>query len=267
MVKKRTGGEREANETDGTSVDASKTGHTRSAGSMPRHVAIIMDGNGRWAEERGLSRSEGHRAGAERVEEIVHACLERGIRYLTIYAFSKENWKRPVYEVDGIMRLAQIFFKRSFNRLKKEGVYFVHIGDREGLPDSVLRIIDDMERNNAQRREMHLCIAFNYSGRSEIVRVCRLLGESIQKAEIQPSDIDERVVAGHLFTAGIPDPDLLIRTGGEMRVSNFLLWQIAYTELWVTDVLWPDFSVDVFDRALSEYGKRERRFGAVKSNG
>jgi undecaprenyl diphosphate synthase len=237
------------------------------AGAIPRHVAIIMDGNGRWAEGRGLSRSEGHRAGAERVEEIVYTCLARGIRYLTIYAFSKENWKRPVYEVNGIMRLAQIFFRRSFNKLKKEGVFFVHVGDREGLPVSVLRIIEDMERNNAKKRDLHLCIAFNYSGRSEIARACRLLGELIQKGEMQPSDIDERMVADTLFTAGIPDPDLLIRTGGELRVSNFLLWQIAYTELWVTDVLWPDFSVDVFDRALSEYGKRERRFGAVKGNG
>ncbi len=230
---------------------------------VPRHVAIIMDGNGRWAEERGLPRSEGHLAGAERVEEIVYACLSNGVRYLTIYAFSKENWKRPAYEVNGIMRLAQIFFRRSFNKLKRDGVYFVHVGDRKGLPVSVLRIIDNMEKNNANRRDLHLCIAFNYSGRAEIVRACRLLGTRIEKKEMHPSDISERMVADSLFTRGIPDPDLLIRTGGEMRVSNFLLWQIAYAELWVTDVLWPDFTADIFNQALSEYGKRERRFGAI----
>jgi len=238
-------------------------GSASNTGVVPQHVAIIMDGNGRWAEKRGLKRSEGHLAGAARVEEIVYACLSNGVRYLTVYAFSKENWKRPAYEVNGIMRLAQIFFKRSFNRLKKDGVYFVHIGDRDGLPRSVLRIIDDMERNNADRRDLHLCIAFNYSGRAEITRACRQLGELIKKKDIDPVDISEEMIAGSLFTRGIPDPDLLIRTGGEMRVSNFLLWQIAYAEIWVTDVLWPDFTADIFNQALSEYGKRERRFGTI----
>jgi len=241
--------------------DGAGSGSNKTA--LPRHVAIIMDGNGRWAEERGLTRSEGHMAGAERVEEIVYACLSNGVRYLTIYAFSKENWKRPSYEVNGIMRLAQIFFRRSFNKLKKDGVYFVHVGEREGLPVSVLRIIDDMEKNNADRRDLHLCIAFNYSGRAEITRGCRLIAERIEKGKIHPSDISEEMITDSLFTRGIPDPDLLIRTGGEMRVSNFLLWQIAYTEFWVTDVLWPDFTADIFNRALSEYAKRERRFGAL----
>jgi len=241
---------------DGTGSESKKV-------VIPRHVAIIMDGNGRWAEERGLTRSEGHLAGAERVEEIVYACLSKEVRYLTIYAFSKENWKRPAYEVNGIMRLAQVFFRRSFNKLKKDGVYFVHVGDREGLPVSVLRIIDDMEKNNADRRDLHLCIAFNYSGRAEITHGCRLIGERIEKGEIHPSDISEDMIADSLYTRGIPDPDLLIRTGGEMRVSNFLLWQIAYAEFWVTDVLWPDFTADIFNRALSEYAKRERRFGAI----
>ncbi len=243
------------------------TGSSANTVVLPRHVAIIMDGNGRWAEQRGLARSEGHLAGAERVEEIVYACLSSGVSYLTIYAFSKENWKRSAYEVNGIMRLAQIFFRRSFNKLKKDGVYFVHVGDRDGLPRSVLRIIDDMEKNNADRRDLHLCIAFNYSGRFEITRACRQLGDLIEKGEIHPSDISEEMIAGSLFTRGIPDPDLLIRTGGEMRVSNFLLWQIAYAEFWVTDVLWPDFTADIFKKALSEYGKRERRFGAIKGNG
>ncbi len=231
--------------------------------AVPQHVAIIMDGNGRWAEKRGLKRSEGHLAGAERVEEIVYACLSNGVRYLTIYAFSKENWKRPAYEVNGIMRLAQIFFKRSFNKLKKDGVYFVHVGDRDGLPRSVLRIIDDMERNNADRHDLYLCIAFNYSGRAEITGACRQLGELIKKKDLDPADISEEMIAGSLFTRGIPDPDLLIRTGGEMRVSNFLLWQIAYAEIWVTDVLWPDFTADIFNQALSEFVKRERRFGTI----
>ena len=231
--------------------------------NLPRHIAIIMDGNGRWAKAKGLPRTEGHRVGAGRVREIVYACLELGIRYLTIYAFSKENWKRPTREVRGIMRLARFFFKRFFDELKKEGVYFVHLGDREGLSPSILKVIHTMEENNAEERRLFLTIAFNYSGRSEITRAVRKIASLVAKGELSPGEITEELVGSHMHTGEIPDPDLLIRTGGEHRVSNFLLWQIAYTEVWVTDTLWPDFNKQTLLQAIDEYKKRERRFGGL----
>jgi undecaprenyl diphosphate synthase len=235
---------------------------TRAPG-VPRHVAIIMDGNGRWARQRGLSRTEGHRAGAERVKEIVDACLETGVEYLTLYAFSKENWTRPDREVSGIMQLSRVFFRRFFRELRNRGVYFVHLGEREGLPRFVVRIIEEMERENIQEGKLHLCIAFNYSGRSEIARAAGSICSDALQGRVDPAAVDEALVGRYLYTAAIPDPDLLIRTGGEMRVSNFLLWQIAYTELWVTGTLWPDFRHEVFLRVLEEYAGRERRFGGV----
>lgn len=231
--------------------------------NLPRHVAIIMDGNGRWAKAKGLPRTEGHRVGAGRVRDIVYACLELGIRYLTIYAFSKENWKRPTREVSGIMRLARFFFKRFFDELKREGVYFVHLGDREGLSPSILKVIRTMEENNAEERRLFLNIAFNYSGRSEITRAVRTIASLAAKGELSPGDITEELVGRNMQTGETPDPDLLIRTGGEHRVSNFLLWQIAYTEVWVTDTLWPDFNKQALLQAIDEYKKRERRFGGL----
>jgi len=233
---------------------------------VPQHIAIIMDGNGRWARLKGLSRVEGHRVGAERVREVVEKCLELGIKYLTIYAFSKENWKRPQKEVSSIMKLSEVFFRKDFLRLVKKGVYFVHIGDRTGLPDFVNKIIDTMQQKNAKERKLYLNIAFNYSGRSELVKAVKDLGKRVQRGEIDPLKITEADIGNSLYTVGMPDPDLLIRTGGEMRVSNFLLWQIAYTELWVTDVLWPDFGAQRFQQAIEEYMLRERRFGDVISS-
>jgi len=233
------------------------------APGVPRHVAIIMDGNGRWARQRGLSRTEGHRAGAERVKEIVDACLETGVEYLTLYAFSKENWTRPDREVSGIMQLSRVFFRRFFRELRNRGVFFVHLGEREGLPGFVVRIIEEMERENPSDRKLHLCIAFNYSGRSEIARAAGRICSDALQGRVDPPAVDEALVGRYLYTADIPDPDLLIRTGGEMRVSNFLLWQIAYSELWVTGTLWPDFRREVFLRGLEEYAGRERRFGGV----
>jgi len=230
---------------------------------IPRHVAVIMDGNGRWAAQKGLPRTEGHRVGAGRVKEIAEACLDLNIEYLTIYAFSKENWKRPKREVSGIMRLTEFFFKNEFNKLRNKGVYFVHVGDRSGLPGYVTRILDHIDAHNTEDKKMYLNIAFNYSGRNEIVEACRSLCSLARKGNIEPSQISEKDMERFLYTAGMPDPDLLIRTGGEFRVSNFLLWQIAYTELWVTDVLWPDFSAEVFKDGIKSYMKRERRFGRV----
>jgi len=236
---------------------------TETERKIPEHVAVIMDGNGRWAKKHGLPRTEGHRVGAGRVREIVEKCLDLGVKYFTIYAFSKENWNRPGKEVGGIMKLSEVFFNREFNRLKSKGVYFVHLGDTENLPPFVIKIIKNMEKNNAVERKLYLNIAFNYSGRSELTNAVKQIATLVQQGKIDASDITEDKLESFLFTHGMPDPDLLIRTGGEMRVSNFLLWQIAYTEVWVTDVLWPDFSGEVFLQAISDYRKRERRFGGV----
>ena len=230
---------------------------------IPDHVAIIMDGNGRWAKARGLPRTEGHRVGANRVREIVYACLDLGISYLTIYAFSKENWKRPKREVSGIMKLAEIFFRRFFNEFKRKGVYFVHLGDKEGLGPSVLKMINAMERNNAEEKKLVLSIAFNYSGRSELTGALRRISELSANGEIEPDHITEQLISNYLYTRELPDPDLLIRTGGESRVSNFLLWQIAYTEIWITDTLWPDFTKETLLQAVDDYKRRERRFGGL----
>lgn len=227
------------------------------------HIAIIMDGNGRWTRQRGLPRTEGHRVGAERLKQIVLKCLDIGVNYLTVYAFSKENWKRPAPEVSGIMRLSEFFYNREFDQLKKKGVFFVHLGERNGLPRGILRILDNMEKNNARERKLHLNIAFNYSGRAELARAIRNMGEHLAEGKMKPSDITEKVIGNYLYTSGVPDPDLLIRTGGEMRLSNFLLWQIAYTELWVTEVLWPDFSQEMLLEAINSYRTRERRFGGI----
>ncbi|RKX95916.1 MAG: isoprenyl transferase [Spirochaetes bacterium] len=230
---------------------------------LPEHVAIIMDGNGRWAQKKGLPRSEGHREGAIRLREIIHASLEEGIRYLTVYAFSKENWNRPVTEVNSIMRLAEYFFRKEFNKLKKEGVFFKHLGDIYGLPDNIKRIIDEMHRNNAKERRLTLSIAFNYSGRSEIVSATRKIASLVADGKIKLEDINEELISNNLYTSGIPDPDLLIRTSGELRISNFLLWQSAYTEIWVTKTLWPDFSPRLYRKALEDYSKRDRKFGGI----
>jgi len=230
---------------------------------VPHHIAIIMDGNGRWAEKRGLPRNAGHMEGAKRVSEIVEGCLEIGVEYLSIYAFSKENWRRPREEVTGIMKLTEYFFKHQFRTLRDKGVYFVHLGEKKGLPDFVLRIINEIEKNNVENPKMYLCIGFNYSGRDEIVRACRKMFNQLSRGDISPEDISERTFSNYLDTAGIPDPDLLIRTAGEMRVSNFLLWQIAYSEFWITETLWPDFTVKHLRKAISEYQKRYRKFGGL----
>jgi len=231
--------------------------------SIPTHVAIIMDGNGRWARQKGLPRTEGHRVGAGRVREVVDKCLELEIKYLTIYAFSKENWKRPEDEVKGIMKLTEFFFNREFRALKNKGVYFVHLGEREGLSPSVLRIIERIEMENSNEKKLFLNIAFNYSGRSEIVHACKNICSEIERGELNLKQINEELFGNYVYTRGMPDPDLLIRTGGEVRVSNFLLWQLAYTEIWVTDVLWPDFTPELFVRAITDYMERDRRFGRV----
>jgi len=234
---------------------------------LPSHVAIIMDGNGRWAGRRNQPRVAGHRAGAEAVRATVEAAARLGLSYLTLYAFSTENWKRPRLEVDALMALLREFLRRELRLLKRNNIRFRTIGREEGLESSVRREIDRARRETADCTGMLLTVALNYSGRSEILEACRqLLAEYTEYAEYarDPGQLGEADIERCLYTAGLPDPDLLIRTSGEMRVSNFLLWQIAYSEIYVTDTLWPDFRQANLFEAIIEFQRRERRYGGVK---
>lgn len=230
---------------------------------LPRHVAIIMDGNGRWARQRNLPRVEGHRAGAKSVQEAVETAARLGISYLTLFAFSKENWKRPRKEVNTLWRLLEEYSKKQDKVMLENGLRLKVIGEKEGIPVRARRELERLERLTEKGDRMTILLALNYSGRAEIVHACR---DIARQAHLRPEEIDEEIFTRFLYTAGIPDPDLLIRTSGEMRISNFLLWQMAYTELWITPVLWPDFRKVHFLEAIIEYQRRERRFGGIGSN-
>ena len=231
--------------------------------SLPRHVAIIMDGNGRWAKERSLPRIEGHRAGAESARVIIRTAGELGVKYLTLYAFSVENWNRPKAEVDALMKYLVHYLKTETPELNKNNVRLEVIGQVYRLPELVQehlrKSIATLSRNNG----LTLIMALSYGGRTEIVDAVRSIAEQVKAGELDPADITEQAFAQHLYTRNLPDPDLLIRTSGEMRVSNFLLWQISYTELLVTQTLWPDFRKAQFYAALEEYNRRHRRFGGL----
>lgn len=231
---------------------------------LPSHIAIIMDGNGRWAARRNQPRVAGHRAGAEGVRATVEAAARLGISYLTLYAFSTENWKRPRLEVEALMGLLREFLRKEIRSLKANNIRFQTIGREQGLENVVSREIDRARRETASNTGMMLTVALNYSGRSEIVEACRQIVAEAVTSGRHPSEISEDDIEQHLFTKDLPDPDLLVRTSGEMRVSNFLLWQIAYSEIYVTDVLWPDFRRANLFEAIVEYQKRERRYGDVK---
>jgi len=230
---------------------------------IPLHVAIIMDGNGRWALERGLPRVAGHREGVKAARAVVRAARELGIRYLTLYAFSSENWSRPADEVSTLMSLLERSIDQELPELMANNVRLRVIGRPNNIPSRVKRGIDRVVAATAGNTGMTLVMAFNYGGRDELVDACRALARQVQRAEITPEEIDEKRVGRALYTEGIPDPDFLIRTSGEMRISNFLLWQIAYTELWVTPSLWPDFGPRELYLAVADFQCRERRFGAV----
>jgi len=232
---------------------------------LPAHVASIMDGNGRWAEERGLSRIRGHQAGAESIREIVRTAGELGISYLTLYAFSIENWRRPKREVSSLMNLLTRYLRREKRELDRNNVRLRVIGRIGGLPPDVQEAIAETVAALDKNTGLTLVLALNYGSRSEIADAARVLCRRCATGEISPDEVNEEAVAQSLYTAGMPDPDLLIRTSGEMRVSNFLLWQISYAELYVIRDYWPDFRRDHFIRALIEYQKRERRFGDVSS--
>lgn len=234
-------------------------------GNIPKHVAIIMDGNGRWAKKRGLPRLRGHQQGVERIREILDAAIEFGVGYLTLYAFSKENWVRPKEEVDFLMNLLSVYLDRELPGLKKNQIRFNVIGRREDLP---LEVQKKIERNIAETRDFSrlvLTLALSYSGRFEIVEACRKIAEKVKAGELDLGAIDESSVAESLYSPELPDPDLLIRTSGELRVSNFLLWQISYAEIYVTEKFWPDFGREEFRKAIEAYEKRERRFGFTET--
>ena len=231
----------------------------------PRHIAIIMDGNGRWAKKHHLPRMAGHRAGTENLRQIIKACVEFGVQYLTIYAFSTENWKRPQDEVEGLMQILSESIAKELEELHREGTRLIHIGRLEKLGEPLRSQVERAMQLTRKNRRLTLCIAWNYGGRDEIVHAV----QQMMKSGIAPEQVNEEQVAAHLFTAGIPDPDLVIRTSGEMRISNFLLWQSAYAEWYFTPVLWPDFNKEELRKAIQAYHQRERRFGArdISENG
>jgi undecaprenyl diphosphate synthase len=233
---------------------------------LPKHVAIIMDGNGRWAEARSLPRIAGHREGIKSVRETITTCLELGIQALTIYAFSQENWNRPAQEIEALMGLLEHYLSTERNKLIEQGVRFRTIGRAELLPASALQWVRAAEHETAGLTKLHLTVALSYGGRAEIVDAIRAIVREAQEKKLAADDIDESLVQQFLYTYDLPDPDLLIRTSGETRISNFLLWQSAYTELYFTPTLWPDFRRRELLLALLEYQRRERRFGRVFSS-
>ncbi len=233
------------------------------AAGVPAHVAVIMDGNGRWAKARGLPRTEGHRRGMETVRRIIRHASHRGIAHLTLYSFSSENWRRPAEEVGFLMGLLKYFLRRDLAELHAENVRITVIGERTDLSPDIAVLLCEAETLTRTNTGLHLVIAFNYGSRDEIVRAVRILAEKVARGEIAPAAIDRDAISDELFTSGIPDPDLVIRTSGEMRLSNFLMWQAAYSEFVFSPVLWPDFDEAAFDAAIDEYNGRERRFGGV----
>jgi undecaprenyl diphosphate synthase len=230
---------------------------------LPSHVAIIMDGNGRWAERRHLPRIAGHRAGMRRVRDVIETCAELHLPCLTLYAFSLENWRRPEGEVDFLMRLLREYLKRELPEIHKNNIRLLTIGRVKQLPEKVRTDIAAAMRQTADNTGMKLIVALNYGGRAELADAFNGMLDYVRENQLRSFRVDEQTISGHLYTAGLPDPDLLIRTSGEMRVSNFLLWQIAYAEIYVTETLWPDFSRARLLEALLEYQKRERRYGGL----
>ncbi len=227
--------------------------------AVPRHLAVVMDGNGRWASKRHLPRFFGHKAGVDTLVKVINACADRGIEYLTVFAFSSENWKRPEDEVSGLMGLVLVAVTKYLAKLARDGVRIVIVGDRDAVSDRVRAAWNEAESTTKHNTRITLSVAFNYGGRWDVVQACR----QAVAAGLKPEQIDEQALSGFMAMRHAPDPDLFIRTGGEQRISNFLLWQVAYSELVFTDCLWPDFDVAALDAALGDYAGRERRFGAV----
>jgi undecaprenyl diphosphate synthase len=239
-----------------TSIDLEK---------LPKHVAVIMDGNGRWAKKRGITRLRGHEKGADAVRKIVRTSREIGIPWLTLYAFSEENWKRPKKEIQALMKLLNRFLKMELEKMQENGIRLQTIGRTQKLPDGTKKVLLDIMEKTASNTEMVLTLALSYGGRQEILDAIRNIAERVEEGRISAGDISEQMVSNYLYTTGMPEPDLLIRTSGEYRVSNFLLWQIAYTEIYITPTLWPDMGRDEFLAAILDFQKRERRFGGTEA--
>ena len=231
--------------------------------SIPEHVAIIMDGNGRWAAKRKLPRSAGHQAGVEALRDVIEACLDLEINFLTVYSFSSENWQRPQEEVNFLLNLFLESLKKELDDLHKNGVKILLVGQREIIPSKVIKAFEDAEKKTAKNKKLFFNIAFNYGSRQEIIGAVKEIHKAAKKNEIDIEKLDEKTFSGYLFTKGCPDPDFLIRTSGEYRISNYLLWQIAYTEFYFVKTLWPDFKRKEFLKAIYYYQKRNRRFGGL----
>ncbi len=233
-------------------------------GNLPQHVAIIMDGNGRWARARGLSRLNGHKEGAESIRAVLQACREFGIKYLTLYAFSVENWRRPKSEISGLMNLLVEFLESKEKELHAHKTRLRVAGRINDLPSAVQKALLRVMKATEAYKEGQLILALSYGGRAEITDAVKSIAEKVKNGSIEPASIDENIIRSFMYLPDVPDPDLLIRTSGEMRVSNFLLWQISYTELYVTDVMWPDFRAEDLKKALDTYSRRKRKFGDIK---
>ena len=234
--------------------------------NLPSHIAIIMDGNGRWAKQRGMKRTEGHKRGAEVFRNICQYCSDIGIKYVTFYAFSTENWKRSKMEVTAIMNLLRKYLDEMQQRAEENdeaGYCIKFIGSREGMPKDIVKMMDIVEKRTSDKDTTYINVAVNYGGRAEIANAVRNIAKGVKDGSISIDDIDEAMISSHLYTAGQPDPDLIIRPSGEYRLSNYLLWQSAYSEIYIDDVLWPDYTPADLDRAIEEYSRRNRRFGGV----
>ncbi len=234
-----------------------------SADRLPRHLAVIMDGNGRWARARGLPRIEGHRRGVQSVRTIVEQCGRLGLEQLTLYCFSSENWKRPPVELDLLMSLLRWYVVAEREEIMRQDIRFCTIGRRDRLSETIRSEVEKTVEMSAGNQGLRLCLALDYGARSEIVEAVRQIATEVRDGKLSPDEIGETEISNHLYTAGMPDPDLVIRTAGEMRISNFLLWQISYAELWVTEEFWPDFREELLFAALRDYARRERRFGGL----
>ena len=232
-------------------------------GRMPAHVAVIMDGNGRWAKQRGLPRIMGHRKGVDTLKKLLRCCRDWGVEALTAYAFSTENWGRPTREVDFLMTLFERVLRKELREMMAEDVRIQFVGDLTALPETLQQEIDRAVQETQNNQGIRFSVATNYGGRQEILQACRAIAQQVKAGQLQLEDINEELFSRHLYTANISDPDLLIRTSGEMRISNFLLWQLAYSEFYITDTLWPDFDTDEFHQAMQAFQARDRRFGKV----
>ena len=230
---------------------------------MPRHIAVIMDGNGRWAQQQGFPRIEGHRRGVASVRRTTEECSRLGIEQLTLYCLSSENWKRPQAELDFLMHLLQQYMIEERTTIMRQNIRVAMIGRREGIPDDALQEIDKTVAMSRENTGLRLCLAINYGGRGELVDAVRGIAEQVRSSCLKPEDVTEQTIESHLYTAGMPEPDLLIRTAGELRISNFLLWQISYAEIWVTELCWPEFDEALLQTAIRSFANRDRRFGGL----